>query len=94
MAPLVRLVAINTPWFTHSFDRPETADTDCKPLTKEKFREQLQGLIDETKNKNVLLLGNHPVVTNGVYGGHEPLSRHLSPPTPSSHLPRRFQNRG
>ncbi|MBJ6109822.1 hypothetical protein JAO73_12420 [Hymenobacter sp. BT523] len=80
VAPLVRLVALNTPWFTHPFDRPEAPDTDCKTLTKEEFREQLQDLIDGTKNKNVLLLGHHPVVTNGVYGGHEPLSRHLSPP--------------
>ncbi|HEX8328402.1 MAG TPA: hypothetical protein VF629_12730 [Hymenobacter sp.] len=80
VAPLVRLVAINTPWFTHPFDRPEAPDTDCKTLTKEEFREQMQDLIDDTKGKNVLLLGHHPVVTNGVYGGHEPLSRHLSPP--------------
>ncbi|GAA4021789.1 metallophosphoesterase [Hymenobacter glaciei] len=80
VAPLVRLVAINTPWFTHPFDRPEAPDTDCRTLTKEEFREQIQDLIDGTKNKNVLLLGHHPVVTNGVYGGHEPLSRHLSPP--------------
>ena len=80
VAPLVRLVALNTPWFTHPFDRPEAPDTDCKTLTKEEFREQLQDLIDDTKNKNVLLVGHHPVVTNGEYGGHEPLARHLSPP--------------
>ncbi|WP_310391784.1 hypothetical protein [Hymenobacter sp.] len=80
VAPLVRLVALNTPWFTHPFDRPEAPDTDCKTLTKEEFREQLQDLIDDTKNKNVLLVGHHPVVTNGVYGGPQPLSRHLSPP--------------
>ena len=80
VAPLVRLVAINTPWFTHPYDRPEAPDTDCKTLTKEEFREQLQDIIDETKGKNLLLVGHHPVVTNGVYGGHEPLSRHLSPP--------------
>ena len=80
VAPQVRLVAINTPWFTHPYDRPEAPDTDCKTLTKEEFREQIQDLIDDTRNKNVLLLGHHPVVTNGVYGGHEPLSRHLSPP--------------
>jgi len=80
VAPLVRLVALNTPWFTHPFDRPEAPDTDCKTLTKEEFREQLQDLIDGTKGKNVLLVGHHPVVSNGVYGGHEPLARHLSPP--------------
>ncbi|WP_125921504.1 hypothetical protein [Hymenobacter lapidarius] len=80
VAPLVRLVAINTPWFTHPFDRPEAPDTDCKTLTKEEFREQLQDIIDDTKGKNVLLVGHHPVLSNGVYGGSQPLSRHLSPP--------------
>jgi len=80
VAPLVRLVALNTPWFTHPYDRPEAPDTDCKTLTKEEFREQLQDVIDDTKGKNVLLLGHHPVVSNGVYAGHEPLSRHLAPP--------------
>ncbi|WP_231590615.1 metallophosphoesterase [Hymenobacter terrenus] len=80
VAPLVRLVALNTPWFTHPFDRPEAPDTDCKTLTKEEFREQLQDILDDTKGKNVLLLGHHPVVSNGVYGGHEPLAHHLSPP--------------
>ncbi|TDN37172.1 hypothetical protein E4631_06980 [Hymenobacter sp. UV11] len=80
VAPLVRLVALNTPWFTHPYDKPEAPDTDCKTLTKEEFREQLQDIIDDTKGKNVLLVGHHPVVTNGVYGGHEPLSRHLLPP--------------
>ncbi|WP_426059955.1 hypothetical protein [Hymenobacter sp. B1770] len=80
VAPLVRLVALNTPWFTHPFDRPEAPDTDCKTLTKEEFREQLQDLLDDTKGKNVLLVGHHPVLSNGVYGGAQPLSRHLSPP--------------
>ncbi|WP_152560114.1 hypothetical protein [Hymenobacter sp. IS2118] len=80
VAPLVRLVAINTPWFTHPFDRPEAPDTDCKTLTKEEFREQLQDIIDETKGRNVLLVGHHPVLSTGVYGGSQPLSRHLSPP--------------
>jgi hypothetical protein len=80
VAPLVRLVAINSPWFTHPYDRPEEPDTDCKTLTKEEFREQLQDIIDDTKGKNLLLVGHHPVISNGVYGGHEPLSRHLLPP--------------
>ena len=80
VSPYVRLVAVNTPWFTHPYDKPEAPDTDCKTITKEEFREQLQDVIEETKDRNVLLVGHQPVVSNGVYGGHEPLSRHLSPP--------------
>ena len=80
VAPLVRLVAINSPWWTHPYDRPEAPDTDCKTLTREEFREQLQDVLDETKGRNVLLVGHQPVISNGVYGGHMPLSRHLWPP--------------
>ena len=80
VAPLVRLVALNTPWFTHPHDRPEAPDTECKTLTKEEFREQLQDILDDTKGRNVLLLGHHPVLSNGQYGGPQPLSRHLLPP--------------
>jgi hypothetical protein len=42
---------------SHPFDRPEAPDTDCKTLTKE-FREQLQDLIRQAKNKNVLVLSH------------------------------------
>ncbi|UOQ76904.1 hypothetical protein MUN84_20845 [Hymenobacter sp. 5516J-16] len=48
-------------------------------MTPEEFREQLQDVLDETKGRNVLLVGHQPVISNGVYGGHMPLSRHLLP---------------
>lgn len=80
IAPLVRLVALNSPWFTHPYDKPEAPDTDCSTLTQEEFREQLQDVLDETKGRNVLLVGHQPVVSNGEYGGHLPLGRYLWPP--------------
>jgi hypothetical protein len=79
VAPNVRLVAINSPWWTHPYDRPEAPDTECKTMTKEEFREQLQDVLDDTKGKNVLVVGHHPVMSNGVYGGRIPLGRHLFP---------------
>ncbi|MBC8084698.1 MAG: hypothetical protein H7Z21_15985 [Hymenobacter sp.] len=84
VAPNVRLVALNSPWFTHPYDRPEAPDTDCKTLTQAEFREQLQDILDETRGRNVLLVGHHPVVSNGVYGGRQPLGRHLLPPVAGS----------
>ncbi|GAB2969338.1 metallophosphoesterase [Hymenobacter coalescens] len=80
VAPLVRLVALNTPWWSHPFDRPEAPDTDCKTMSAEEFREQLQDVIDDTKGRNVLLVGHQPALSNGTYGGFQPLKRHLSPP--------------
>ncbi|SET50144.1 BamA/TamA family outer membrane protein [Hymenobacter actinosclerus] len=80
VAPQVRLVALNSPWFTHPYNKPEAPDTDCKTLTQEEFREQLQDVLDDTKDRNVLLVGHQPVVSNGEYGGNMPLGRYLWPP--------------
>ncbi|SNC64964.1 hypothetical protein SAMN06265337_1185 [Hymenobacter gelipurpurascens] len=80
VAPQVRLVAINSPWWTHPYEKTEAPNTDCKTMTKEEFREQLQDVLDDTKGRNVLLVGHQPVLSNGVYGGSMPLSRHLLPP--------------
>lgn len=79
LAPTVRLVALNTAWFTHPYDRPEEPDTDCKTLSKEQFTEDLEDAIGERGRRNVLVVGHHPAVSNGAYGGRIPLKRHLVP---------------
>ncbi|MCR5886506.1 hypothetical protein LRS06_01700 [Hymenobacter sp. J193] len=94
IAPNVRLVAINSPWWTHPYDRPEAPDTDCKTMTQEEFREQLQDILDDTKGKNVLLVGHQPVVSNGIYGGHMPVLRHFLPPLVGSFYTAYRQNVG
>ena len=79
LAPTVRLVALNTTWFTHRYDRPQEPDTDCKILSLEQFREEFDDVISERGRRNVLVVGHHPAVSNGVYGGRIPLRRHLFP---------------
>jgi hypothetical protein len=79
LAPTVRLVAINTAWFTHPWDRPEEPDTDCKTLSKEEFGQQLDDALSERGRRNVLMVGHHPAVSDGIYGGRIPLKRHLFP---------------
>ncbi len=79
LAPNVRLVAVNSAWFTHPYDRPEEPDTDCKTLSKEEFDEQLDDALSDRGRRNVLLVGHHPAVSEGIYGGRVPLKRHLFP---------------
>ena len=80
VAPTVRLVAVNSAWFTHRFDRPEEPDTDCKTLSAEQFQEDLDDAIGDGRGRrHVLVVGHHPAVSNGTYGGRIPLKRHLFP---------------
>ncbi|MBK0402655.1 hypothetical protein I5M27_06640 [Adhaeribacter sp. BT258] len=77
--PLLRIVAINSSWWMHPYDKPEVTDTDCKILTRQEFVEELQEEITEADNRNILVVGHHPVVSNGVYGGRMTLKKHIFP---------------
>ncbi len=79
LSPHLRLIFINTQWWNHPFDIPEAPDADCSNLTKEEFIESLEEAIEESEGRNILIVGHHPVVSSGVYGGHMPLQKHLFP---------------
>ncbi len=75
----LRLIIINTQWWNHPFDIPEAPDSDCSNLTKEEFLESLEEAIEESVDKNILIIGHHPIISAGVYGGHMTLQKHLFP---------------
>jgi hypothetical protein len=77
--PYLRIVAINSSWWMHPYDKPEVTDTDCKILTRQEFVEELEEAINESENRNVLVVGHHPLISNGVYGGYMTLKKHLFP---------------
>ena len=79
LSPRLRLIVINTHWWLHPFDIPEAPDADCKNLTKEEFMESLEETIEESVGRNILIIGHHPVVSSGVYGGHMTFQTHLFP---------------
>ncbi len=79
LTPNLRLIAINTQWWMHPFDIPEAPDADCSNLTKEEFIESLEEAIEESVGKNILIIGHHPVVSAGVYGGHMTFQKHMFP---------------
>ena len=75
----LRLVTINTQWWMHPYRKPVEPDTDCQINTDADFLEELDDAISEAGKRNVLVVGHHPVISNGVYGGHMPLKKHLFP---------------
>jgi len=75
----LRLVAINTQWWMHPYRKPVEPDTDCQINTDEDFLEELADAVSEAQGRNVLVVGHHPIISNGIYGGHMPLKKHLFP---------------
>jgi|GEM_PF-444316 len=79
VTPFIRIVAFNSQWWIHPYDKPIGTDTDCDVLGKEELMEELTDAIEDAGNKNVLIASHHPVFSGGIYGGFIPLKMHIFP---------------
>ena len=75
------LIAVNTQWWMHPHDKPSPSDADCKIATRDDFYEELEGIIDESEQKNILIAGHHPVYSSGQYAGKGLIGKHIFPLT-------------
>lgn len=75
------LITINTQWWNHPFEVPGPIDGNCKVSTTDDFKEELEDLLNENPNKNIIVAGHYPIISNGEYGGHQPFYKHIFPLT-------------
>jgi hypothetical protein len=74
------LILISSPWWIHPYERPHAPATNCDVLVEQQFMEQLEDLLEENSEKNILMAGHHPAISNGNYGGRNAIGQHFSPP--------------
>ena len=75
------LITINTQWWNHPFEVPGPIDGNCKIATTDDFKEELEDLLNDNPNKNILIAGHYPIISNGEYGGHHSFFKHIFPLT-------------
>ena len=85
LSPHLRVIAIDTHWWMHPYDKPEAPDSDCKQISREDMIESLEEAIEDSEGKNILIVGHHPVISAGPYGGHFTIKEHLFPFGNSKH---------
>jgi hypothetical protein len=90
----LNMAFISTPWWIHPYDRPHAPATECDVLVEQQFIEQLEGAIEDAEEKNILIIGHHPAISGGNYGGRTSLARHLTPPIVGTFLAEYHQNIG
>ncbi|MEM8565360.1 MAG: hypothetical protein AAGF85_02795, partial [Bacteroidota bacterium] len=72
-------IFIDTQWWLHEWDKPGV-DSGCESIDEGSFLIQLKDALLRNKHKKVIVVGNHPIYSNGPHGGYFPLSTHLIPP--------------
>jgi hypothetical protein len=74
------LIAMNTQWWNHPYDKPEPVDGQCRYIDEDWFFEEIEDSLDvDYEGKNILLAGHYPVFSFGEYGGQFPLKKYLLP---------------
>ena len=93
-SPLLQVVIINSQWWNHPFEKPIPSTNACEVADTDIFIEELEEILDESGNKNVLMLSHFPLESLGNYGGRFPLASHLMLPVVGSAVVGFHQNVG
>lgn len=78
--PMLEVVVINSQWWNHPHEKPKPSSDACTIADTDNFVEELEGILDETTDKNILLLSHFPVESLGNYGGRFSAASYFSPP--------------
>ncbi len=79
--PHVTLILINTQWWLQPGFRPIGEQCGCRVSSEEEFFQHLINILNENKNKRVIIAGHAPVYSYAIHGGRYKLSHHLFPLT-------------
>ena len=74
------LITINSQWFlTNRDERPYGAAGGCGVEDETDFMAQLEDIIARNQRKNIIVVGHHPLFSDGVHGGYFTLGDYIFP---------------
>lgn len=77
----VRLVALDTQWWLHSEPKPSDPTSGCAAYSESGVIEALGQALSSAGDRQVVVVGHHPLATGGPHGGHFSFRQHLFPLT-------------
>lgn len=81
LSDALTLIVIDTQWWLHRYEKARGEENDCELRTKNAFLAEFKELLKSNRNKNVIVVGHHPLYSNGVHGGYFGWRDHLLPLT-------------
>lgn len=76
----IRLVILDTQWWLEGKDKPYGDTGEYLLEDAGDFLRELENVLLDRRNDHVMVLGHHPLYSNGNHGGYFPLKTHLLPP--------------
>lgn len=73
------ILTLNTQWWNHPYDKPRPSDATCDGLLPENLKEALEDAVEDNHERNVLIVGHHPIHSLGNYGGYFSFGDYFKP---------------
>jgi hypothetical protein len=70
-------IIYDSQWWIHPHEKPDS--TLCKTASQSKFLDEMKKLIEENKDKIVIINGHHPFYSCSSHGGRFTIKEHLFP---------------
>ena len=95
LSDFAKVIAINSQWWNHPFNKPTPESIDCKVSTKEGFYEELEDFLLENNNSHIAIATHFPTLSFGNFNGYFKLPDWFKPfPVIGSFLKSYRQNVG
>ena len=75
----VVIIAIDTQWYLENWDKHPTINDECEIKTRQDFFLEIEGVFKKNNEKTIIVAMHHPMYTNGIHGGYNPIEKHLFP---------------
>ena len=78
----VRLIALDTQWWLHPYEKPEGPSSPCSEKTDAEVVAALREALGTAGGRRTVVLAHHPLEAGGLSGSHYTWQDHLFPATP------------
>lgn len=75
----VVVIAIDSEWYLTNWDKHPTINDDCEIKDREKFFQEIEGLIKKNEDKTTIIAIHHPMFSYGVHGGQTSFKKNFFP---------------
>lgn len=75
------IIILDTQWWIHKHEKPKGEKDGCEVSNTDELMVSFKEALKKNRSKNIVVLGHHPLVSNGVHGGYFPVKDHLFPLT-------------
>ncbi|HAP35831.1 MAG TPA: hypothetical protein DCQ28_07780 [Bacteroidetes bacterium] len=75
----VRIIAIDTEWWLHKYQKPFYQNDSNEVQTQHRFLDSLSGILAGSQQRKIIVVGHHPLRTFGEHGGFFDWKDHLFP---------------